>query len=261
MTSGYMPLYLIQMNMPLREPLPSPTLWKWTVICYINSYELLLNIQRTHGMCATKRCILEPALLVLSKLVWCWALIPKWNHNVYTLKNHTVPSSPAPAMPALQLREESDPKAKTLLFRLLHVGEQSDSCHLVSPYGHGAWNRAACQYATWGLSFFADMTTDFFFFFMCLVFSSGQVWPKGKNSLQLIQVIMHGREKTESFPGCLTDCHKLSSNMCRKSGARVFTGGLQPGKPWMGLPFSRTTLWFGALLPTHTHGRNWTCHL
>lgn len=158
-----MPLYLIRWICLLREPFLSFALWKRTVICYTNSYELLLNIQRTHGMHATKRCILEPALLVLSGLVWCWALIPKWNHNVHTLKNHMAPSSPTPTLPALQLREESDPKAKTLLFRLPHVGEQPDSCHMVSTYGHGAWNRAACKSATWRLSFFADMVTDFFF--------------------------------------------------------------------------------------------------
>lgn len=142
MTSGWMPLYLVQMTMPLREPLPSLALWKRTVICYINSYELLLTIQRTLGMSTTKRCILEPALLVLSELVWCWALIPKWNHNVHTLKSHTAPCSPTPTLSALQLREESDPKAKTLLFKLPHVGEQPASCQLVV---QSLWTRSLEQ--------------------------------------------------------------------------------------------------------------------
>lgn len=38
-----------------------------------------------------------------------------------------------------------------------------------------------------------------------------------------------GERKPETFSGCLSDCHKLSSNTCRESGARISVEGLQPG--------------------------------
>lgn len=163
-----MPLYLIRWICLLREPFLSLALWKRTVICYINSYELLLNIQRTHGIYDTKRCILEPALLVLSELVWCWALIPKWNHNVHTLKTTWHP--PVPLQLCLHFYSE-----KSLIPRpnpTLSVAPCWGTVWQLLPHGQHLWTWSLEQ----GSLQICHLKAVFlcwhghWFFFMCLVF-------------------------------------------------------------------------------------------
>lgn len=60
-----------------------------------------------------------------------------------------------------------------------------------------------------------------------------------------------GERKPKSFPGCRTDCYKLSSNTCRESGARISIAGLQPGNSGRA-SFFRELLWLSVPLANST---------
>lgn len=87
---------------------------------------------------------------------------------------------------------------------------------------------------------------------ICLVFPRVQVWANGKRKKKKSSVnpsdyaMCKGERKPESFSGCFTDCHKLSSNTRRERGARISIEGFQLGNSGCALFFREPLYGFQA---------------